>query len=150
MDSGTLLQAITLHVEGETLQALVDRWHRQYALHALVQHNGLLFVQIARYTRDAKLHDVLRVRPGDSVILPVFETAEGLGVKHEACRVIVLIYHLGNRVTSGHYKSLIGVPEDAAWGYFVCDDNKPPQPAKSRDLQQVDRNAYLIGLMRNL
>ena len=150
VDSGTLLQAITLHVEGETLQALVDRWHRQYALHALVQHHGLLFVQIARYTCDTKLQDVLRVRPGDSVILPVFETTEGLGVKHEAFRVIVLIYHLGNRVTSGHYKSLIGVPDDAVWGYFVCDDNKPPQPAKSKDLQQVDRNAYLIGLMRNL
>ena len=150
VDSGTLLQAITLHVEGETLQALVDRWHTQYALHALVQHHGLLFVQIARYTRDAKLTDVLRVRPGDSVILPVFETAEGLGVKHETFRVTALIYHLGDRVTSGHYKSLIGVPHTTTWEYFVCDDNKSPQPAKGRDLQQVDRNAYLIGLMRSL
>ena len=53
-------------------------------------------------------------------------------------------------VTSGHYLTLIGLPQsDQSWRYFVCDDNKCPRLARAADLRLVDNNAYLIGLVRS-
>ncbi|CAE7783358.1 unnamed protein product [Symbiodinium sp. CCMP2592] len=150
-DSGTLLQAIPLHLPGANPQALVDKWHGQFSRHALTHHSGLVFLQLCRYTEGAdKDKSVLRVRPGDSIVLPIFTQAVGLTARHETFQVAVIIYHLGETSTSGHYLTLLGVRQSDRWDYYVSDDNRPPRKAKSRDLQLVDHNAYLIGLMRSL
>ena len=111
-----------------------------------------MFFQIGRYPEgSAKDRSVLRVRPGDSMPVPVFEAADqGRAVRHETFQVVVIVYHLGDTPTSGHYLTLIGRPCQDTWSYFVCDDNKPPRKVRSKDLRDVDHNAYLSGAMRRL
>ena len=149
VDSGTLQQAIQLALAGPTLQALVDSWHRQYAWYALTAHSRLLFLQIGRYPDGlSKNRQMLRVRPGDSVAVPVFAADGGLDTRHESFQIAAIVYHLGDSPTSGHYITLVGCPNEGRWDYFVCDDNKSPRKARPRDLNDVDHNAYLLGVMR--
>ena len=44
VDSGDLRQAILLHMRGNSLQALIDAWCGQYAVHALLLHSGMIFL----------------------------------------------------------------------------------------------------------
>ena len=148
-DAGTLHQAILLHMRGATLQSLLDAWSSQFAVHAITQHNGLLFLQLGRYaSHSAKNRDKLRVRPGDSVAVPIFAEHSCTSLRHETFIVVAIVYHLGETVTSGHYLALLGLPTAAGWDYFVCDDNKAPRKARAADLDLVDSNCYLLGLMR--
>ena len=147
-DAGTLHQAILLHMRGATLQALLDAWSSQFAVHAITQHNGLLFLQLGRYaSHSAKNRDKLRVRPGDSVAVPIFAEHSCTSLRHETFIVVAMVYHLGETGTSGHYLALLGLPTAAGWDYFVCDDNKAPRKARAADLDLVDSNCYLLGLM---
>ena len=153
LDSGTLGHAIILPIAGvaaPALQTLLDGWHRQHTLHALVHHSGVLWLQLEHYAHDTgKCTATLRVRPGDRVAVPLFSDSAGLDVQHETFAVVVLVYHLGETVCSGHYMSLLGVPQDEQWGFCVCDDGRVPRQARPRDLTQVDQNAYLLGLLRS-
>ena len=146
VDSGDLYQAILLHMRGSSLQALIDAWCSQYAVHALLLHSGMIFFQVGRYTANAdKNRAVLRIRPGDSVAVPIFAEPSGTCTRHETFRVVVIVYHLGDRVTSGHYLALLGRPKGSGWECVVCDDNRSPRRAKKADLDLVD---YLLGLVR--
>ena len=139
-DEGTLL-----------LQSLIDSWHVQYSRHAVAQHRGILFLQLERYSSAlAKNLSEIRIRPGDQLAVPVFAETTGLSTLHESFQVAVIIYHLGDLVTSEHYLTLLGLPQpDQSWRYLVCDDNKCPRQARAADLRLVDNNAYLIGLVRS-
>ena len=150
-DEGTLLLAVPLPISGSTLQSLIDSWHVQYSRHAVAKHKGILFLQLERYSPAlAKNLSEIRIRPGDQLAVPVFAETTGLSTLHESFQVAVIIYHLGNSVTSGHYLTLIGLPQpDQSWRYLVCDDNKCPRQARAADLRLVDNNAYLIGLVRS-
>ena len=148
-DSGDRGAPLLLNIIGGTLQELIDKWHQQYAVHALPAHQGCLFLQLCRYdSHTSKNMQPLAVRPGDSVALPVFTDTTGLCTRLELLRVAVVVYHLGASVTSGHYKTLIGTPHTSEWSYHICDDNKAPKRATKRDLTEVDHNAYLVGLLR--
>ena len=141
VDSGDLHQAILLHMRGGSLQALIDAWCGQYAVHALLLHSGTIFFQVGRYTANAdKNRAVLRIRPGDSVAVPIFAEPSGTCTRHETFRVVVIVYHLGDRVTSGHYLALLGRPKGSGWEYVVCDDNRAPRRAKKADLDLVESN----------
>ena len=141
VDSGDLHQAILLHMRGASLQALIDAWRGQYAVHALLLHSGTIFFQVGRYTANAdKNRAALRIRPGDSVAVPIFAEPSGTCTRHETFRVVVIVYHLGDRVTSGHYLALLGRPKGSGWEYVVCDDNRAPRRAKKADLDLVDSN----------
>ena len=123
-DSGDRGAPLLLNIIGGTLQELIDKWHQQYAVHALTEHQGCLFLQLCRYdSHTSKNMQTLPVRPGDSVALPVFTDTTGLCTRLELFRVAVVVYHLGASVTSGHYKTLIGTPTATEWSYLVC---KPP------------------------
>ena len=148
-DTGTLHQAILLHMRGASLQELLDAWSSQFAVHAIAQHHGLIFLQLGRYANHhAKIRDTLRVRPGDSVAVPIFAEHSCTSLRHETFTVVALVYHLGETVTSGHYLALLGLPRATGWDYLVCDDNKTPRKARAVDLDLVDSNCYLLGLMR--
>ena len=152
--SGTLEQPIVLPIAGTpplTLQSLLDHWHMQHAVHALLKHKGLIWLQLERYTHGAnKCEAPVRVRPGDSVAVPFFTEPAGLTLRHESFTVAALVYHLGDTALSGHYMTLIGKPQGANWEYYVCDDNSQPRRGEVADLQLVDHNAYLVGLVRGL
>ncbi|CAE7824138.1 unnamed protein product, partial [Symbiodinium necroappetens] len=149
-DSGTLGHAILLPIAGvalPTLQMLLDSWHRQHALHAIAQHKGVIWLQLERYAHNAhKCTTTLRVRPGDRVAVPLFSEAAGLEVRHETFTVVVLVYHIGDSVCSGHYRSLIGVPQDDQWGFYICDDGKVPRQARPKQEGRAQEAAILQAL----
>ena len=148
-DSGDPGCPLLLTLPGESLQGLIDAWHGQYAVHALTQHTGCLFLQICRYSsHTAKNQQYLAVRPGTVVALPVFTEGGDACTRLEPFRVIAVVFHLGPTVTSGHYQTLLGVPADNDWTLYVCDDNRKPRKATNKDLSLVDHNAYLVGLLR--
>ena len=51
-------------------------------------------------------------------------------------RVLFVIYHLGNTLTSGHYKAALSTPPSltgtSQWKFLVCDDNRTPQRASAK------------------
>ena len=148
-DSGDCGAPLLLNLSGGTLQESIDMRHSQYAVHALTEHHGCIFLQLCRYeSHTHKNMQQLTIRPGDLVAIPVFTDATDLCTRLEPFRVIVVVYHLGATVTSGHYKTLIGYPHSPDWTLYACDDNKVPKRATKRDLQEVDHNAYLVGLLR--
>ena len=148
-DSGDPGCPLLLTLPGESLQGLLDAWHNQYAVHALTQHTGCLFLQICRYSsHTAKNQQHLAVRPGAVVALPVFTEDGDACTRLEPFRVIAVVFHLGPTVTSGHYQTLLGMPTANDWTLYVCDDNRKPRKANTKDLALVDHNAYLVGLLR--
>ena len=156
VDSGLLRTPALLHPNGATLPELIASWHMQYSVHALHSHSGLLLFRLVRYSyehnRAHKNQHPVYVKPGETVAVPVFEHAEGLSVRHEAFRVAFQIFHLGDRVDSGHYQCAISVPNSTMQSehyYYICNDNKTPRKASPKDLQTVAANSYLIGLIRS-
>ena len=114
VDSGTLEHAIILPIAGApvlTLQSLLDNWHQQTALHALVVHPVIIWFQLERYLYgSAKCTRQLRMRPGDQVAVPIFSNAAGLDTHHESFTAAVMAYHMGETVNSGHYMTFLGLP----------------------------------------
>ena len=114
VDSGTLEHAIILPIAGApvlTLQSLLDNWHQQTALHALVVQPVIIWFQLERYLYgSAKCTRQLRMRPGDQVAVPIFSNAAGLDTHHESFTAAVMAYHMGETVNSGHYMTFLGLP----------------------------------------
>ena len=138
-DSGDLGIPLFLHLPGESLQALVDSWQHQFATHALTHHGGCIFLQICRYSAHvSKNMQRVVIRPGATVTLPT-----------EQFRVVAAVFHQGQSTTSGHYQAIVGKPEAEQWVPYICDDNRKPRKAQRRDLDIVDHNAYLVGLLRS-
>lgn len=155
-DSGQLTAPLLIHLTGDTLPDLIASWHNQYATHALHWHSGLLLLRLVRYGFDQgeayKNRAPVYVQPGETVAMPVFEGAEGLSVRHEAFRVVFQLFHIGERVDSGHYQCAISVPDSnmqSRQRFYICNDNTTPKRATPRDLTQVATNSYLIGLIRS-
>ena len=148
-DFGAPLLLTLLTFQGGTLQELVDSWHQQYATHALTQHCGCVYFQICRYA-DLSRKDMRKILivPGDVVAVPVFTDDGSACTRLEPFRVVAVISHRGQRVTSGHYQTLLSVPNAEQWTPYLCDDNKPPKVATKKDLEFVHHNAYLVGLLR--
>ena len=91
----------------------------------------------------------LPVRPGDTVAMPVFTDHGNACTRLEQFRVVAAVFHQGQQTTSGHYQALLGRLEAGRWICYICNDNSKPRRANSRDLAIVDRNAYLVGLLRS-
>ena len=47
--------------------------------------------------------------PGEVVAVPIFAEADSTVVRNEAFRVVVVIFHIGERVDSGHYQAALAV-----------------------------------------
>ena len=86
------------------------------------------------------------------VAVPVFAEADSTVVRNEAFRVVVVIFHIGERVDSGHYQAALAVPDKTAadcWKYWVCDDGRSPKLATKKEQGLIECNSYLIGLVRS-
>ncbi|OLQ06432.1 hypothetical protein AK812_SmicGene10277 [Symbiodinium microadriaticum] len=160
-DSGPLLAPLPIEVQGATLQAVIDSWSRQHSIHALTRHGGIVLLQLKRYLFRAgcavKNREPVLIEPGQLVTLPVFRFNRGTEVEQQQFRVISVVFHLGDNVSSGHYQAALSycaqsVLLDAAadmscapWEYRICDDRRRPRRAKVADHQCINHNAYLIG-----
>ena len=114
-------------------------------------------MQLGRYreagTSVLKDTRAINVLPGQTVAVPFFDHEEGtIQCSMQPFRVLFVIYHLGNTLTSGHYKAALSTPPSltgtSQWKFLVCDDNRPPQRASAKDLQEIQHDVYLVGLLK--
>ena len=163
-DEGPLTSPILLEAQGHDLQDAVHHWHRQHTIHALAMHGGALVLQLNRYTFvDGVPRKVCRpvcIPPGSFIQMPIFADS-GIEVSFQLFRVAFVLFHIGDRVTSGHYQTALCSctgPEGAQqqtsdqgpWEYRICNDRCRPRVATARDLDCIHSNAYLVGLIHCL
>ena len=121
-------QAISLELPpGEQLstQFLIHCWHTQHAIHALRHPPLLLMLQFSRYsfgpTGAHKNH--VRIQWPRTLNIPLFVDA-GLDSCNITYTVEAAILHRGERLTSGHYTTLLHAEGETVY----CDDGHMPQP----------------------
>ena len=160
-DGGTLRSPLLLEACGPDLQAAVDNWHVQPAVHALNQHGGLVLLQLKRYSyedgRSCKNQIPITCRPGAVIGVPRFTASTGLQVRRERFRVAFVIFHIGDRTDTGHYQAALSVPSPAAvaahpeapsaWIFQICQNRCKPKKAVARDQVLINHNGYLVGLI---
>jgi len=149
VDSGDLYHPLLLHFPGASLSELIRGWKHPYAVQALCQHSTMVLLQLCRYGADGSNKNTfpVNVPPGSAVQLPVFADCTRTTLRMETFRVILVIFHIGDRVTSGHYQAALCYPTaDDSWEYRICNDNRAPKKARPSDLKLLAHNAYLIGL----
>ena len=153
-EAGDLSSPILLDMQSGQL---VDQWTHQAAVHALTHHSGLVVLQIKRYGFEhdspTKTLAPLRVLPGETIALPQFASQEGLELQLLRFRVGYVIYiSLGHTPNTGHYQVALsekrGHAVKASWQFAICNDGCIPRRAASADLQRIETNCYLIGLVR--
>ena len=155
-DRGPLSAPILIDMRGDTLQALIDAWSCQPAIHAIESHSGLVILQLKRYSNPegvpTKNSAPVFVQPGEPLAVPVFASPDSLELLHRQFRVAFVIYHHGVSPHGGHYQAALSMPLnsnlDGEWQFYICDDGIVPKRAASADLHDILHNAYLIGLVR--
>ena len=103
-----------------------------------------------------KNHHPIPLEPGMLIQLPIFGDEQGLRLVHRHFRVVFVVYHLGPWVDQGHYQTALSVPNvqcrpevgsDFTWGFHICNDGSKPRMAQPRDIQLINTNAYIVGLV---
>ncbi|CAE7815852.1 unnamed protein product [Symbiodinium sp. CCMP2592] len=111
---------VGMRVEGDApLQSIINRWHSAYGdadVQALIAAPDILCIQLGRSTDTGK--NLSNITISDAVHLSVF--AEGLQVDWFRYEVKSAVIHLGELMTSGHYRALLRV--GSSW--FYTDDNR--------------------------
>ena len=140
-DSGELLSPILLHLAGSTLASIILHWRDQYAITALVQHSGLVTLQLCRYRDDASKDGTpITLTPGARITLPVFMSDACTDTREETFLLAWVVFHLGEETTSGHYQAALSVPSKGMWEFYICDDNRVPRKARREDHNIIAAN----------
>ena len=160
VDEGLLRTPIMIELQGATLQALITHWSLQHTIHALDSPRGVVMFQLKRYDfvngGAVKNHHPIPLEPGMLIQLPIFGDEQGLRLVHRHFRVVFVVYHLGPWVDQGHYQTALSVPNvqcrpevgsDFTWGFHICNDGSKPRMAQPRDIQLINTNAYIVGLV---
>ena len=163
VDSGPLLAPISVEVQGSTLQGVIDRWSHQHTMHGLYQPGGALVLQLKRYAcsdgETSKCTNLVCCRPGERIGLPVFLASTGLDMRADTYRIVSCVFHTGHSLHSGHYQAALctshvgkaSSPQTCtpSWSYRICDDNRKPRQSRTKEIQHIDSNVYLVGLLRD-
>ena len=137
---------------GDTLylQRVIDQWHLQAAVHALVSPPSILCLQLQRFTGERG--DLLRnVRPlqdcHHKVHVPIFLSDTATQVRPAVYEVTAIQLHFGRSPETGHYRTVLrGQKEFGHPNQWITDDNCPavsattthPEAAYLLWLRQVD------------
>ena len=151
-DEGSLLSPIILHPASangpDTLQACVDRWHQQEAVHGLTSDHSVLVLQLARYHigDNGTTKDRTEVRISQKMHVPIF--GHGLTTFRATYAVSAILLHHGTSLQSGHYTSILlelsALPRGSCWG---TDDRRSARRYTVIP-KCVDRDSYIIILAR--
>ena len=135
-DQGTLLAPISMSLppgDNLHLQQVINGWHEQARLHALVTAPALLGVQLNRFIgEDGELSRDTRPLQGmDSVMcIPVYTAATTSQIRRVPLQVTSAQLHFGDRPTAGHYRTVLkGQKELGASCTWLTDDNQLPKSA---------------------
>ena len=149
-DAGDLFAALPLHLTAETtihqLQDLVDGWHRQAAVHALLHPPTLLFLQILRYgSRNGvpfRRQDLVSIP--EVISVPVFR-GEGLECGAVLYTFRSAVLHHGVSPFEGHYTAQL-----SARGILLATDDSRPARRVSSLGSQWEYNVYCLLFTRQV
>ena len=89
--------------------------------------------------------------------LPCFSESSGTACLMRDFCVAFVIYHIGRLTAEGHYQAALCVPDVrtsqmqdprvVSWTFHVCNDRQLPRVATAGDLELINHNAYVIGLL---
>ena len=120
---------------GDTLylQRVIDQWHLQAAVHALVNPPNILCIQLQRFTGEGG-HLTRHVRPLQDchhiVHVPIFESHDSTVVKPARYEVTAVQLHFGQSPDTGHYRTILrGQKKFGNLQTWITDDNNPAQSA---------------------
>ena len=148
LDGGSCAAAVTLELPGRndnaSLQQLLQSWHHQHAIHALLHPPQLLIIRLSRFvaTRRSYRKHTGQVRWGSTVNVPFFADST-LRAQEIEYQILAVVCHRGPLATSGHYTAILHQPTQA----WLCDDNtrpKPWPPDSSSQGQYSSSQAYLL------
>ena len=77
--------------------------------------------------------------------MPVFRSGQGLETAPQDYRVAFAIVHTGPTTDSGHYQSVLSNSRQ----HFLSDDGTPARKLKASEIQWMEENLYLVGLLRH-
>ena len=147
VDRGICQQAISLGLPDGNLhhaQSLLQNWHAQARVHALVQAPTILVVSFSRYggSLGVGCKNACRIAWGDVVSVPTFSAEDAIVTEMTECQVIAVVMRHGDSVDSGHYTTRL-VEVD---GHVLCDDNEGPiyQARHPSENMQTSRHAYML------
>ena len=148
LDGGECAAAISLDLparNGNTsLQQLVNSWHAQHTIQALVIPPPILILRLSRFlaTRRGFRKHTGCISWRASVHIPVFTDAT-LQSQVIEYQILAAVCHRGQHATSGHYTTVLH-QHPQAWH---CDDNikpKPWPPDPDEPLQFSSPQVYLL------
>ena len=155
VDRGTLDRPITLPITRPSLQGMLNDWRNQHSIHGIAYSQGVVCVLVERFKADrAKDMQPVYISPGLRVSLPHFCAPDsGIDVLSVDYQVGFVIFHQGPTIHSGHFQVALSYPDTTKapveWKFYVCNDRRCPRPATSRDQKLMDKNSYLVGLVRS-
>ena len=119
----------------QTVQDMINAWHRQEDVHALVCWPSAIVLQAGRFDFDAGHNRALKrryeIEPSPLIKMPGFERDQALHWKqYQLCSIIV---HLGDSPDSGHYLNLMFDIRDSP--YRIADDGIA---SRACDISEVD------------
>ena len=136
-DTGAFL-FLSMPTAPSTLQDLIEAWTFQRHVYGLTGEWPRVPVVLGRYAGRAK--NQARVAFDGDVMLPVF--GEGRLLRQARYQVLAALVHLGERPTSGHYRSLLR--DGDAWYY--SDDATPC--TRTSLTREHACNVYLLWLVK--
>ena len=146
-DHGTLNQPIPLHLNGHSLQGLVDDWQHQHRMHGLVQPTQCLYLQICRYDSQSgtkSLHPIT-ITPGTQILMPIFEHSQDTAGLLIPYKLLFVIAHEGESVNPGHYRCVISAGDN----FIITNDASRNALLPPQRYDWLAQNCYLIGLIRD-
>ena len=136
-DTGTFL-FLSMPTSPSTLQELIEAWTFQHHVYGLTGEWPRIPVVLGRYAGRRK--NQARVTFDGDVMLPIF--GEGRPLRQARYQVGAALIHLGERPTSGHYRSLLR--GESAW--YNSDDARPC--ARTDLTREHACNVYLLWLVK--
>ena len=128
---------IRMHVTSDSsLQQVINRWHRDSDVQALITESALVCIQLGRYPDAGKTFAKVDIIA--DVQLPVF--AEGLQVSWHRYKVMSAVVDIGEHMTSGHYRAILRA--GASWQYS---DDAVQTTTTALTLEHIT-NSYVLWL----
>ena len=156
LDSGLCFSPIAIDLTGPTLQHCIYSWYTQANAHALARAPITLLLALKRFRINASNPDgavkdmqPVTIQAGELVRIPSFDSNAGLSMTIVIYAVVGVIFHIGNSIKAGHYRSALSGadPTTNKPVLHLSDDNRGLQISDSTN-ELINTGGYLVGLRR--
>ena len=122
------------------VQSLVDDWHSQADVHALLTAPPCLVLQIGRFSRQGVHKDPHPIAHSPTCSVPIFSL--GTGVTFSRYQLRSCVVHLGDSTDSGHYRSALYDAHNSV--FFYTNDGQSAVKATKAQQREISTNTYLL------